>query len=325
MTSHATATETLPRVIRELLDSRLGSWTCESLRGDASTRQYLRATGENGETEIVSYYPPEVRTQLARFLAAHEILASRVPVPEVLATCSCGVILRDVGDTSLSSILREDAVRGRELFRDAVDELRNLQSCELPASVPNPPFDAKFFHGEMEMTNEFYVGELMGRAEAKLSEAFGTIAENLASHPYILCHRDYHGDNLQVQGDQLWILDFQDMRLGPDTYDLASLLRDRGVVRFLGKEVEEDLLRYYARRTSAGDDLPYRYWEALLQRTIKIIGTFARQAVERGRTHYLDYIPSALETFVECIDHLPAYRTMLDSFPIDFEIRGEAS
>ncbi len=143
------------------------------------------------------------------------------------------------------------------------------------------------------------------------------------SIPYVLCHRDFHGENLHLHDGQLWILDFQDLRLGPDTYDLASLLRDRGAVRLLGKEVEEDLLRYYARQIDADDQIRVRYRETLLQRTIKIIGTFARQSVERERHHYLDYIPSALETIADCVAELPDYRSLLETFPMDFEQRGD--
>ena len=53
-----------------------------------------------------------------------------------------------------------------------------------------------------------------------------TIVRELAAEPRVLCHRDYHSRNLMLRGDRLFIIDFQDARLGPDTYDLASLLRD---------------------------------------------------------------------------------------------------
>ena len=42
----------------------------------------------------------------------------------------------------------------------------------------------------------------------------------------MLCHRDYHSRNLMLHGGALYIIDFQDARIGPDTYDLVSLLRD---------------------------------------------------------------------------------------------------
>ena len=44
--------------------------------------------------------------------------------------------------------------------------------------------------------------------------------------PQVLCHRDYHVRNLMLFQDKLYVIDFQDARWGPTTYDLASLLKD---------------------------------------------------------------------------------------------------
>ena len=308
--------------IRALLDRQLGenAWTLEVLKGDASSRQYARARSPEGKSFILACYPEDVRSDLPRFLDAHSVLEGSVRVPELIESCSHGLLQHDVGELNLSTVLREDPDRGRELYRRAIDQLVRLQSVDC-SGVPNHPFDARFFLKELEMTNEYYVRRLMGRAAdaERLGELFVVLAESLTEHPYVLCHRDYHGENIHVHDDQLWVLDFQDMRLGPDTYDMASLLRDRGTVRMLGREIEEDLLRYYARQIDAGSEIRDRYWESLLQRTIKIIGTFARQSVERGRHHYLDYVPSAIETISDCVAELPAYRSLLESFPMDFD------
>lgn len=321
--------DNLHQDIRALLDERVGrdEWTLEVLKGDASARQYARARSHSGETFVVTYYPEDVRSHMPRFLTAHSMLSDTLNIPELIDSCECGLLQNDVGEVNLTSILQNDRNRGIELYRDAIDQIVMLHSVDA-SRVPNPPFDVSLFLTEMEMTNEYYVRRLMnrGRMSAALSDAFVSLAESLERHPYVLCHRDYHGENVHVHDGRLWILDFQDMRLGPDTYDLASLLRDRGVVRLLGKEVEQDLLRYYARKIDADSDLDTRYRETLLQRTIKIIGTFARQSVERDRHHYLDYIPSALETIEDCVAELPAYRFLLDIFPMDFaQQRGDTT
>ena len=52
------------------------------------------------------------------------------------------------------------------------------------------------------------------------------MAEELAAERRVLCHRDYHSRNLMLRQHNLCIIDFQDARMGPDTYDLVSLLRD---------------------------------------------------------------------------------------------------
>jgi hypothetical protein len=135
----------------------------------------------------------------------------------------------------------------------------------------------------------------------------------------VLCHRDYHGQNIHVVNDALFLIDYQDLRQGPDTYDLASLLRDRGLARVLGDATELELLAYYAERAGATGDVRRRYFETLLQRSIKILGTFSKQPIVRGRMHYLDFIPPTLESIRRCIDELPEYGGLRDIFPLTFE------
>src|SRR6185295_11569519 len=67
----------------------------------------------------------------------------------------------------------------------------------------------------------------LGPRESSTLDAFlAALAREAAAPPRVLCHRDFHSRNLLVQGDRLRLVDFQDARLGPVAYDLASLLRD---------------------------------------------------------------------------------------------------
>ena len=108
--------------------------------------------------------------------------------------------------------------------------------------------------------------------------------------------------------------------MGPDTYDLASLLRDRGVARIIGDDAELELLEDYRRRIGADASIRHRYFETLLQRSIKILGTFSKQPIARGRMHYLEFIPPTLESIRRCLDELPEYAALAGSFPLDFSI-----
>jgi N-acetylmuramate 1-kinase len=309
----------IPQEAREFLDARLGCarWSVSLMRGDASSRLYARVSTDSGRTLILTYYPDELRGQLPVYLRTHTLLDGRANVPGIEAQCDCAVLQADVGDTTLTAVLHDDPERARGLYRDAVDRLVEIQSCGEGAELPNPPFDAAKFASELEMTREYYLRRLAGAAASRIERAgvlFEELASSLARHPYRLCHRDYHGENIHVVDEHLYILDFQDMRLGPDTYDLASLLRDRGVVEVLGRESEEELLRYYARRIEADDAIADRYWESLLQRTIKTIGTFAKQSVERNRHHYLSYIPPAIRSVHDCLRRLPQYAELGEAF-----------
>ena len=69
------------------------------------------------------------------------------------------------------------------------------------------------------------------------------LVETLAAEPRVLCHRDYHSRNLMLHDGRLYIIDFQDARMGPDTYDLVSLLRDSYVD--LPEQTVDELIAYF--------------------------------------------------------------------------------
>src|SRR5438876_543231 len=75
--------------------------------------------------------------------------------------------------------------------------------------------------------------------------------------PAVLCHRDYHSRNLMLHEAQLYIIDFQDARMGPDTYDLVSLLRDSYVD--LPEHTVDELIAYFlALKGVPGPDPAFR-------------------------------------------------------------------
>ena len=201
-------------------------WTARALAGDASVRRYFRVTLPDRTTRVLAYYPPEVRAQLRTFLDAYHAVAPCGCIPEVLHYSDDAVLQRDVGDRTLFDLLHENREEGVRLYRQAIAALVEFQRAN--AASVNSPFDAGFFANELEMTREFYVEKVMGvppEASARLVPIFRRLANNIARHPYTLCHRDYHGQNIHVVDGSLFLIDYQDLRQGPDTYDVASLLQ----------------------------------------------------------------------------------------------------
>jgi aminoglycoside/choline kinase family phosphotransferase len=295
-----------------------GGWSAQPLAGDASVRAYYRITAEDGRTYMLAWYPEEVRGQLRRYLEATAAVTPHVRVPEVVESCEAAVLQHDAGDRTLFAVLHEDRAEGLRLYRAAIDLLAAFQNA--PDCGLNAAFTREFFAAELEMAREFYVELLMQRDHSELKSVLESIAGNVARHPYVLCHRDFHGQNLHVQNDTLYLIDYQDLRMGPDLYDLASLLRDRGVARILGDAGELELIEHYVAVTGAAGDVRTRYFETLLQRSIKILGTFSKQPITRGRMHYLEFIPAALESVDRCLDELPAYAVLRDIFPLQFDV-----
>ena len=294
-------------------------WSVQPLAGDASVRAYYRIIAP-GRTYMLAYYPPEVRGQLRRFLDAYNAVSPHGRVPEVVRHSESAVVQHDVGDRTLYDLLHADPAEGLRLYRSAVDLLAAFQRT--PVRDINPPFTAGVFLTELDMAREYFVEKLMGVEEsisARLDPIFRKLANNVSQHPYVLCHRDFHGQNLHVLNGTLFLIDYQDMRMGPDTYDMASLLRDRGVGRFI-MDAELELVDYYATRSGAPAGVRHRYFETLLQRSIKILGTFAKQPIVRGRMHYLDFIPPTLESIERCLEELPEFTIIADLLPSGFSL-----
>jgi hypothetical protein len=308
----------LPPEAARYVDAWLGEgWTARPLAGDASVRAYFRITGADGTTFMLAYYPEEVRAQLARFLGAYEAVSPHGRVPGVLQSCDVAVLQHDAGDRTIFDVLHEDREEGLRLYRAAIDLLADFQHASDRAL--NAPFTARFFYDELQMAREFYVEKLMDADGAALEPILRRLCDNVAAHPYVLCHRDFHGQNIHIQNELLFLIDYQDLRMGPDTYDVASLLRDRGVGRIIGDAAELELLGYYAKLARAEGDVRRRYFETLLQRSIKILGTFSKQPIVRGRMHYLDFIPATLESIRRCLAELPEYAALRDMFPLAYD------
>lgn len=86
--------------------------------------------------------------------------------------------------------------------------------------------------------------------------------------------------------------------MGPDTYDLASLLRDSYVD--LASAQVDDLVRHFVAlrdgvaSEGAVDEFCRRFDVMALQRNLKALGTFGFQTTNRGNPVYIQYIPRTL-------------------------------
>ena len=158
--------------------------------------------------------------------------SSGIPMPSGI------LALQDLGDVTLQAHL--GAARRRRARRRSTARPSSSSSGCSGAARSSPrrralPYRLAFDVEKLTWELDFFVthfvegyrGAVLSPAErAALAGEWAAIAGELAAEPRVLCHRDYHSRNLMVHGGGLFIIDFQDARMGPDTYDLASLLRD---------------------------------------------------------------------------------------------------
>jgi aminoglycoside/choline kinase family phosphotransferase len=244
-----------------------------------------------------------------------------VPIPAVLGhTEDLGVLaLADLGDVTLQAHLgAATPAEHAALYRQAVSLIATLQrrgaELESPDYLPyGIAFDVEKLMWELDffIKNfiEAYRGVVIpGAAQDELRREFAVVVNALASEPRVLCHRDYHSRNLMLHDEQLYIIDFQDARMGPDTYDLVSLLRDSYVD--LPEETVSELLAYYlALSGRSGEEKQFRqrFDVMALQRNLKALGTFGYQTTARRNPVYIQYIPRTLRYVRTNLEHLPQF------------------
>jgi hypothetical protein len=252
------------------------------------------------------------------FLEVQRYLRHRgIAVPEVYAAQDDLVLLEDLGDRTLWEAAREAAPgEVRALYRAAIDELVALEAAgELhpdPSCIAfRQRFDARLFEWEFEHFLEY---GLTGRTAAAgdiaaLRRRFAELAEELATGPVTLAHRDYHSWNLFIAEGRIRVIDFQDALLAPIPYDLATLLNDRATPRVVTPPLEGDLLRHFLRRRREllGDETPEElFWASydrlLFQKSLKIVGRFHYLEAVKGKRGYVAMLPDTFATLRRCLD-----------------------
>jgi aminoglycoside/choline kinase family phosphotransferase len=53
---------------------------------------------------------------------------------------------------------------------------------------------------------------------------------------------------------------------------------------------------------------------------VKILGTFSKQPIVRGRMHYLEFIPPTIESIRRCLDELPELAELDSLFPMNISL-----
>lgn len=299
------------RIDQYLSDAGLASGArVVMLTGDASDRKYFRVLLRDGGPQVFAVHPGAIEFEKLPFVNVCELFAAMpVPVPRILGHSNeLGIIaLEDLGDVTLQAHLgtatpAEHAAR----YREAVELIEILQrrGAELasPKYLPYTiAFDVEKLTWELQFFTKHFLEAYRGAAltdstRQALAQEYASIVEELASEPRVLCHRDYHSRNLMLHDGRLYIIDFQDARMGPDTYDLVSLLRD-SYMDFDEKQVEELIAFFLAvrgRRNETAEEFRRRFDLMALQRNLKALGTFGFQTTSRRNPVYIQYIPRTL-------------------------------
>jgi aminoglycoside/choline kinase family phosphotransferase len=316
------------RLEQYLSEQRIDAQSVVPLTGDASDRRYFRVRLKDATPIVLAMHAGPIDFDAMPFVSIARLLAAvPLPVPRILHHSNAlGILgLEDLGDVTLQAHLgAASPAEHAALYRQAVTLIvRMQQRAEELRSDEYPPyriaFDVEKLTWELEFFVRHYLVAYKGATfsddeREQLRAEWSGIVEELAGEPRVLCHRDYHSRNLMLHHGQLYMIDFQDARMGPDTYDLVSLLRD-SYVDLMPQQVDELIAFFLALKGISGQDEAFRRRFDLmaLQRNLKALGTFGYMTTSRNNTVYIQYIPRTL-TYVranlakyprfECLRHL---------------------
>ncbi len=292
------------------------------LTGDASDRRYFRVLEADKPSTVLALHSAPFDFDTLPFVNVARLFAeATLPIPAIQDHADdLGVLaLDDLGDVTLQAHLGVAALEHRRLYREAVSYIEVLQrrGRELASDRYIPytlAFDVEKLQWEMDFFLkhflEGYRGVTLTPAEREaIRDELRPIVEELAAEPRVLCHRDYHSRNLMLNRGRLFIIDFQDARLGPDTYDLVSLLRD-SYVDFT-EEAVADLIAYFLALLGQGAsyeaDFERRFDLMSVQRNLKALGTFGYQTAVRQNPVYIQYIPRTLRYVQRNLKRYPRF------------------
>jgi N-acetylmuramate 1-kinase len=307
------------------------------ITGDASDRRYYRVITPDGSTSVLALYAGPFTYDTLSFVNVADLFQQiPLPVPAIFDhEDDLGLLrLQDLGDVTMQAHLGA-ASPGEHaaLFRQAVGfiEVMQRRGVEL-ASPAYTPYTLAFDVEKLTWELEFFVKHFLEAYKGvqvpaptrdAIREEWKVIVEELASEPRVLCHRDYHSRNLMPHRGVLYIIDFQDARLGPDTYDLASLLRD-SYVDFSEETVDELIAFFLALRgqglaragadavRSYESDFRRRFDLMSLQRNLKALGTFGYQTTTRQNPVYIQYMPRTLRNVRRNLQRYPRFGRLQD-------------
>ncbi|HEX7280580.1 MAG TPA: phosphotransferase [Vicinamibacterales bacterium] len=297
------------RLEQYLSEQRIDAQSVVPLTGDASDRRYFRVRLKDATPIVLAMHAGPIDFDAMPFVSIARLLATvPLPVPRILHHSNAlGILgLEDLGDVTLQAHLgAASPAEHAALYRQAVtlivrmqQRAEELRSDEYPAY--RIAFDVEKLTWELEFFVKHYLVAYKGATfsadeREQLRTEWSGLVEELAGEPRVLCHRDYHSRNLMLHHGQLYMIDFQDARMGPDTYDLASLLRD-SYVDLMPQQVDELIAFFLALKGISGQDEAFRRRFDLmaLQRNLKALGTFGYMTTSRNNTVYIQYIPRTL-------------------------------
>ena len=308
------------------------------LAGDASARKYFRVICQDSTYVLMSWLPFK-KEEYPFIDVLNHFQKNKVHVPKIInLNEKLGLILlEDLGDLTLERKFWEASKQENswEFYKKTIDEIIKIHDkCTKDSNetiCKKTIFDTQKFVWELNYAKENLIEGLLkfklnDSDKTQLQNIFNHVSEKLHKEPKVICHRDYHSRNVMLKLDQVYVIDFQDARLGPVQYDLVSLIKDSYVD--INDSYSDQMIQYYLDQTEllenqkiSRDYFFHIYELQSIQRCFKACGSFASFMNQRQDRRYLKYLAPTLKRVIKSLTYFPEYqflqKLIIDSGAID--------
>lgn len=296
------------------------------LHGDASDRSYVRVILPDSSSFVLAMHPePFAPNALPQFHVGSIFEHLGIPIPRIIDQAGdLGLLaIDDLGDETLQNWLETNNTQDpTPLYLEAVGLIAKLQTGAANlADGQEGPFGLAFDTHKLDWEFDFFRSQFLETyRQANIASAtnkalqyeLSKISAELAAEPRVLCHRDYHSRNLMIKENNLVVIDFQDARMGPNTYDLVSLLRDCYVD--LPRSLVTNMITHFLSAVPMSHAVNFhdRFNLMSVQRHLKALGTFGHQISCFGRSEFAAHVPRTLKYLRETLHAQPRFGRLLE-------------
>jgi aminoglycoside/choline kinase family phosphotransferase len=247
------------------------SFNIQELRQEASDRKYYRIKADNFSYVLADNF--DKTDQSANFLYASKILKnSSVNVPEVLAFSEDlrFLLLQDLGDKSLDT---DNEFKDEKILEMALEQLSKIYFSDQDV------IRSATKESLLIQTNSFIdfckENKLSNDELKALENLRNNLVQNLLNQQFIPTHNDFERRNLMMFEENLFVIDFQDLNMGPIGIDLASIMYEHSYE--YPKVLIDDLLEKHLKNNglkASSEELKNMIMHALAHRSMRIVGAF---------------------------------------------------
>ena len=275
---------------------------------DASFRKFYRLI-LNKKSKIIVFARKEKYKNLLVYSAINKFLRNnKILTPKLYShNYRKGIIIiEDFGDLSFYKVLKNNKNK-LIVYKKLVDLLIKIQKIKPKSKIKSitngshvmNKYSNKYLFQESDLFFDWYLPLLLNKKKALnikikskvvLSKLYNKL--NFSNSHFV--HRDFHVQNLIKVGKKIGLIDSQDSMIGNPAYDLVSLIDDVRIKT--STKLKNQVYAYYLKKTPKvyrinAQNFLEDFNILSVQRSLKIIGIFARLFKRDKKKQYLKLIP----------------------------------